>query len=441
MSAAEYNDPRLKILPTRPAFRAVVLAAAIPALLVGAASLPWRPERLDAPPRVIAAARGSGRLSAGAAEARFELPDGAPIAGFARFSYASVPPPGPVGARALVLSAPGCKVALASAEILLVPEALDAAVLALVSDLGLSGVVLAATHTHAGPGGYWDHALGERIATGPYDPRLRDAIAAGIAAAIRRAAGALAPARIAVARGSADDLARSRSGGSEDAPLTVVRVDRTDGTSIAEVTVFAAHPTLLGKDNHSISGDWPGRFVARSAHGVRLLLQGAIGDQSVDGSSTATPDAYAAAVSERVDALRFGAPDASPPLAFASVDALLPAPEPGAAPGPLRRALGNVAYGLVPGTGRVQAIRVGPALLVSVPAEPVAAVALGWRKALPDGAAVVSLAGGYLGYVEAPERMANGAGETDRTYYGPDLAARLGAAVRAAADAVAPSAR
>jgi hypothetical protein len=31
--------------------------------------------------------------------------------------------------------------------------------------------------------------------------------------------------------------------------------------------------------------------------------------------------------------------------------------------------------------------------------------------------------------------MADGAGETTRTYYGPDLAARLGAAVRAAAAA------
>jgi hypothetical protein len=31
--------------------------------------------------------------------------------------------------------------------------------------------------------------------------------------------------------------------------------------------------------------------------------------------------------------------------------------------------------------------------------------------------------------------MAAGAGETVRTYYGPELAARLGAAVRAAADA------
>lgn len=431
----------MKYLPTRPAFRALVLAAGIPAILLGVGSLPWRADRPSAPPRVIAAARGSGSLSAGAAEVRFELPPGVPIGGFARLSYASQGTAGPVGARALVLAAPGCKVALASAEILLVPEALEAAVLARVSDLGLSGLVLAATHTHAGPGGYWQNALGQRIATGPYDPKLRDAIADAIASAIRRASDALAPARVAVARGSADDLARSRSGGLEDAPLTVIRLDRPDGTAVAEVTVFAAHPTILGKRNRTISGDWPGRFLAGSAHGLRIFLQGAIGDQSVDGPATGSPRAFAGVLSRRVDALAFGPPDRAPALAFAAAETPLPAVDPGGAPAPFRRAARNLAFDALPAAAHVEVVRIGPALLVAVPAEPVAQVGSEWRSALPDGATIVSLAGGYLGYVEVPERMANGAGETGLTYYGPELAARLGAAVRAAADAVRPAAR
>jgi hypothetical protein len=381
------------------------------------------------------AARGAGSLSAGAAAAQFALPVGVPIGGFARLSYGS-DGGGPVGARAIVLSAPGCTVAIASAEILLVPEALEAAVLSRVSDLGLSGLVLGATHTHAGPGAYWEHALGERIATGRYDPGVRDAIADAIADAIRRAAGALAPARVAVAHGTAVGLARSRSGGLDDAPLTVVRLDRADGSPIAEVTVFAAHPTILGKANRSISGDWPGRFLVRGEHGLRLLLQGAIGDQSVAGPASGDPDAYAASVSARVDALAFGAPDPAPPLAFAEVEAVLPPPEPGAAPAFLRPAARNLASDALPATARVEAVRIGSALLLAVPGEPVAQVGSGWRAALPDGAAIVSLIGGYVGYVEVPERMAKGEGETVRTYYGTELAARLGDAVRAAADAV-----
>jgi len=438
MSAAEYNDPRLKFLPARPAFRAALLTVAIPATLLAVASLPWRAERVPVPPRVVASARGAGGLSAGAAEVRFALPEGVPIAGFSRLSYASEGSPGPVGARALVLSAPGCTVALASAEIVFVPEALEAAVRARISDLDLAGLVLVATHTHAGPGGYWEHPLGERMATGPYDAKARDAIAGAIAAAIRHAAGALAPARVAIARGRADDLARSRSGGEEDAPLTVLRLERTDdGAPLAELTVFAAHATLLGKRNRTISGDWPGRFLAGGTHGLRLLVPGAIGDQSVDGPDTGSPEAYAAALSGRVESLAFDPPEPAPRLAFAAVEVGLPALQPGAAPALLRRAARNLVAGALPATARIEALRIGPALLIAVPGEPVAAVAARWRAELPEAATVVSLADGYLGYVEAPERMAARGGETVRTYYGPGLAARLGAGVRTAAGAIA----
>lgn len=441
MSAAEYNDPRLKLLPGPRAFGALLVAATAGVAVVAIASLPWRPERPAVPPHVVAIARGSGGLSAGAAEELFTLPPGTPIGGFTRLSYASEGTAGAVGARALVLAAPGCSVAIVSAEILLVPEALDAAVRARVADLNLTGLVIAATHTHAGPGGFWRHPLGERMATGPYDPRVEDAVVAAISGAVRRAAAALAPARVSLGRGSAEDLARSRSGGAEDAPLTVVRVERSDGAPIAELAVFAAHPTILGKRNRTIAGDWPAEFVALGDHGVRLFAQGALGDQSCEGPASTSPETYASALSARVAALAFGPAEAAPALAFAAVETTLPLPAPGAVPAVFRRAARNLAFDAVPATARVQAVRIGRALLVAVPAEPVASVAAAWRASLPADSAIVSVANGYVGYVEAPERMAESAGENVRTYYGPELAARLGAAVRAAADAVAPVAR
>ncbi len=436
MSAAEYNDPRLKFLPTRTSSRAL-LVLAVPIALLAVVSLPWTAERPPSPPRVVAVARATGPLAAGAAEVPFSLPAEVPIAGFARLSYASVGALEPTGVRAVLLAAPGCKVALVSAELLLVPEALAEDVRARVSDLHLDGVVLAATHTHAGAGGYWDSTFGARMATGPFDPKIRDAIVAAAAEAIRGAAGALAPARLSVGRGSADELARSRSGGDEDAPLTVLRLERADGTPIAELTVFAAHGTLLGKRNRAISGDWPGRFLADGRHGVRLLLQGAIGDQSAEGPASATPERFAAALAAHLDVLTYSTPDPAPPLAFAGVETGLPSLDPGGAPALLRRAARTLAAGALPATARVEALRIGPAVLVAVPAEPVARVGVRWRSALPDGAVIVSLADGYLGYVEAPERMAARAGETVRTYYGPALADTLGAAVSAAASATA----
>ncbi len=442
MSGAEYNDPRLKILPGRGALGALLAVVLVAAVALGAASLPWHADRAPAAPRVVRSAAGSGPLEAGVAEVPFDLPAGAPIAGFARLRYGSDGVRDPVGARALVLAAPGCRIALASAELLLVPEALEEAVLARVTDLGLTGVVLAATHTHAGPGGYWEHTIGERIATGPYDPRLRDAIAGAIAASIRKAAAGLAPARVSVARGAAEDLARSRSdaGAPDEARLTVIRLDRPDGAPVAELAVFAAHPTILGKANRRISGDWAGRFLADGTRGVRLLFQGAVGDQSV-ASASATPEAFGAALSARVDALRAPPPEGAPALAYAQVEVGLPAPDPGGAPAWLRRAARNVGHDAFPPTAHVEAVRIGPAVLVAVPAEPVAAVAAAWRRALPSGAEIVSLADGYVGYVEEPARRAAGAGESVRQYYGPELATRLGDAARLAAEAVTAAAR
>jgi hypothetical protein len=436
MSAAEYNDPRLKFLPPRAAvFRVLAAIAAILLALVGLASLPWTSERAPEAPRVLASARGSGALQAGVGEARFALPPGTPIGGFTRLSYRSEGLPGPVGARALVVAEPGCRVALVSAELLLIPESLEAEVAARVADLGLSGLVVAATHTHAGPGGYVESFLFQRIATGSYDPAVREAVVSAMVEAIRGAAASLAPARLSAVRSAADDLARSRSGGLENAPLTVIRLVKADGAPLAELTVFAAHATLLGKRNRVISGDWPGRFLQGGTHGVRVFFQGAIGDQSTEGPSSGSTRGFANVLSWRVDALRFSNLEAAPALAFASVEFGLPTSAIGGAPWPLGRAARNLGARVLPARGRVEAIRLGPLLLLAVPAEPVAAVAAAWRTTLPPEATIVSLANGYVGYVEEASRMAERSGETHLTYYGPTLAATLGAAVQAAAEA------
>ena len=416
----------------------LAVALAVPLVALGIGSLPWSPERAATAPRVTSTARGAGSLRAGAAEVRFALPANTPIGGFARLTYESEGNHGPVGARALVLEEPGCRIALVSAEVLLIPETLDAEVAARVADLGLQGLLLAATHTHAGPGGYWDNTLGSRISTGPYDPHVREAIVDAIVEAIREAAGGLQPARLSTACGAADDLARSRSGGLEDAPLNVLRVDGADGTPLAELTIFAAHATLLGQRNRVISGDWPGRYIQGGAHGLRLFFQGATGDQSTEGPSSGSPRGFANVLSSRVSAISFGKPDPAPPLVYATAEVGLPGPEVAAAPALLRPAARNLAARVLPASARVSVVRLGRTLIAAVPGEPVAAVAAAWRAKLPPVAAIVSLADGYIGYVEEPARVVARQGEAERTYYGPALAETLGAAVRAAAEATSP---
>ncbi|HET9555006.1 MAG TPA: hypothetical protein VFP50_18715, partial [Anaeromyxobacteraceae bacterium] len=102
----------------------------------------------------------------------------------------------------------------------------------------------------------------------------------------------------------------------------------------------------------------------------------------------------------------------------------------------LRPAAATLLGGTFPAAARVTAVRAGDALLVFTPSEPVEAVGRSWREAAGPGAEVLSLASDYVGYVETAEKFREGSGEAKRSYYGPQLATRLEAAVVAAARAV-----
>ncbi len=424
--------------------RRVLLAAGAAALVllaafVGLGSLRWRPGRGPEPARLEHVARGQGTLLAGAAELPIPLPAGVPVAGFPRLAWANEGVRDAVAVRALVVSEAGCSVALVSAEILLVPGALGRAVERRVRDLDLDGLVVAGTHTHAGPGGFWRDALAERIGTGPYDRRFFDALADRMAEAVRAAAAARRPARLAVARGSASALARNRAGGKVDGRLLVARLTAESGETVARVVVFPAHATFLGPANRRISGDWPGELMRglSASGGTTLFFQGAMGDQSpsLANGSAPGPAAYGHALAARVRALSYGSADDAPPLAAATASVVLPPPDVGASPPLLKRLASNLLYDWVPARARVTAVRLGAALLLATPGEPVAEVGRRWRAEAGDVAEVVALAGDYLGYIETSERMAEQLGETQRTYYGPELAERLGDAVAVAARA------
>jgi hypothetical protein len=431
----------LKRLPARGLLIFVALVLGLLAAAGGLLSLPWVKPQPDAPPHVEAIVRGDGPFAAGVGVAPIDLPAGTPIGGFPHLSYRSEGIPGPVTARALVVSSGDVKLALVSAEILLVPDALRAAVIARLRGLALSGVVLTATHTHAGPGGYYENEAYERIALGPYDPAVRDRVANAMADAVRRALETMGPARLSVARGRAPGLVKGRDGAAPEDRLTVLRVERPGGEPVAELTIFAAHATTLGGGNRRISGDWPGAFLAHAGHGTRLLLQGALGDQTYTLPAGAIapdskPEAYAAGVERAVDALAFEPPETTPALAFACADVPLPTPRPGAVPALLQPAATNLASILLPERAKVSALRLGPVLLVAIPGEPVAALGTRWRELAGPDAEVLSLADGYAGYVETAAHVTNSEGAHALTYYGPGLAEVLERAVKLVTGAV-----
>jgi len=158
-------------------------------------------------------------------------------------------------------------------------------------------LLVAATHTHAGPA--FLGILGE-----PGDEALHSLIARIAAGAVRMAFDALQPARIAWGSAQAEIPANNRrlrtpdgvthmnwEGldaaqvaevlGPVDPEVLVLRVDDLEGNAIASLLNYALHPAILAGDNWLLSADWPGYavgLVERERGGVGLFVNGAPGN-------------------------------------------------------------------------------------------------------------------------------------------------------------------
>ena len=373
--------------------------------------------------------QGDAPVFAGAARVPIEIPAGAPLAGYAGFRSASAP--GMLHARALALRGGSAQAILVSLETLLVPGELEAEVLRRAGLPPGSCLLLAATHTHSGPGGTWKSLAAEVGGNGRYDPALRDSIAQSAADAIRLAVGALRLARFhAVSERWSGGPAVARSGGPIEGRLTALQA-RDDLGVIGTLVVYGMHPTVVPRGSRTPSGDWPSaaaREIEHRTEATALILQGAGGDATWDraglaGDGPALADALGARVAE--EAMRALAP--TPAVGGAPLRCevrLLALPAARASeriPWPLRRGASNLLALFADRYAAVARIGVAGLDLEGVPGEPVGALSR-------DGVQLVGLADGYLGYVEEPRRAAAGEGESARTYYGPGLANALGIA-------------
>lgn len=178
--------------------------------------------------------------------------------------------------RAFVVSSPcnGQRVAFVSADLASIYQGVKQQVVeklkATYGSLYTDGnVVLSATHTHSGPGGFSHYALYNLTVLG-FDKQNFDAIVDGIYQSIVRAHNNLAPGSIRVADGEllnasvnrspvaylADPPAeRAQFAHDTDKKMTVLRLEEQVGTEVGMISWFAVHATSMGNDNHLISGD------------------------------------------------------------------------------------------------------------------------------------------------------------------------------------------
>ncbi|HET6856823.1 MAG TPA: neutral/alkaline non-lysosomal ceramidase N-terminal domain-containing protein [Streptomyces sp.] len=139
-----------------------------------------------------------------------------------------------------------------------------------------SNVMITATHTHCGPGGYFHHEL-YNSNTGGFREQTYGAIVDGIVEAARAAHADLAPAVLRLAHGELLGASANRSRRAfdrnpaadrahfphaVDPQTTVLRIER-DGVLVGAVNWFATHNTSMTNANTLISADNKGYAASR----------------------------------------------------------------------------------------------------------------------------------------------------------------------------------
>ena len=158
---------------------------------------------------------------------------------------------------------------------------------------GISCLLVAASHTHSAP------VIQDEYKDGP--PAWEQAALDKIGQSIQLVSGSLVEARIGTGTGVAyigHNRLRVNADGSVswfernvtriptapvDPMVSVIRVDKMDGSTLAILTQYACHPVVFGSDNLQYSADFPGVMnhvveERTGGHAVSFFLQGAPGD-------------------------------------------------------------------------------------------------------------------------------------------------------------------
>ncbi len=134
-------------------------------------------------------------------------------------------------------------------------------------------ILISATHTHSGPGGYSHHFL-YNLTTKGFIPQNFDAIVEGIFQSIKRAHANIEPARIFMGRGELDGYGfnratrpyamnpaaeRERYGSDLDKEMTLLKFVAADNNrELGMINWLGVHPTSVGPANRLIGGDHKG---------------------------------------------------------------------------------------------------------------------------------------------------------------------------------------
>ncbi|MFT3841427.1 MAG: hypothetical protein QM723_30835 [Myxococcaceae bacterium] len=390
------------------------------------ASFDWCGKWEAGPPLLVEGAWSKAPLNAGSAREEISVPWPVTVAGYGPRDRSQASRANhPVAAQALVLEAGGLTVALVGIDLLEVPQVM---VEKIRSGAGLDHTLVFATHAHSSLGGFDERPLAQLAGVGSYLPRDANAVIDAAVKAVKNARAAMKPAQLASASGS-EDWCWARSGTGCDKRVDRLAVTALDGSTIGELWMMAGHPTLVPRRVETLDPDYPGiAALDRLDAGVTLVAQ-SLGGNAHAGTENATQ--FAKKVEDVFTRLPLSEPRTEVSLGLARVKVPLPHPDGSRLVPSISRAMAtNFVCVSADREAEVWALALGDRTLLSVPVEPSYPSGLQLEEAAQANR-VLSLANGYLGYVETKEDAEGTKGESKRQYYTPQMfeQLRLGAAL------------
>jgi len=357
------------------------------------------------------------------------VPEGkVPLAGYGeRYGKFATGVNDPVYARAIVIESGDTRMAMVSCDLcgLTAPMCTQAAEIVNKSGCNIpaDNIMVAGTHTHAGPGGYGNHPLWA-IAIGNYNQKIYDKLRDSIAQSIIEASKNMRPAKLSTGSAEIQGFNRNRRGEpTVDRAMGILRFDGEDGKPIAIVVNFTGHPTIIGGRDMLMSRGWPGGLVdgvmEHYGNNVEcLFFNGAQGDQSgyIDGqfeSSYKKAETMGRNLSKE---------------AIKLIDSLKPGRNPNIKVVCRRMELPSSFMSpskLFQTESVWHRIEFDDTWLISIPGEAVCDIGLMLKQMAREKGAklpiVVGLANDHLGYFVTPPQYAKGGYEADMCFYGPEV--------------------
>jgi neutral ceramidase len=183
--------------------------------------------------------------------------------------------------RAMVITNGVKKVAIVSADLLIMPPTVTALLDEKLRAIGFSldNTYLGATHSHNSIGQWGEGAT--RIIYGDYDASVVNFIADGIVSSVKNADEDVLPATLKSGRIAVPHAVENRliDDGPEDPMLRAIEIVRADGTTGVMLS-FPAHATCLSQGTLELSRDFPGVVVDElesKGYTFAMYLAGAVG--------------------------------------------------------------------------------------------------------------------------------------------------------------------